>query len=576
MNRQDLEPNDPHSGSETHTVARHSSDGLRQWVPEWIRNYRRDWFKGDAIAGLTTAAVVIPKALAYATIAGLPVQVGLYTVLVPMAIYALLGSSRPLSVSTTTTIAILAGSALGQISPTGDPVVLMVGSATLALLVGAFLVLAGLLRLGFVANFISEPVLVGFKAGIGIVIVLDQAPKLLGIHIEKGNFLHNLIATLGGIPHAALPTVAVGVFMVLILVAMKRFTPSAPAPLVAVAIGIAGMSLFGLDRFGISLVGNVPTGLPALTLPAGEWVTPLWPAAIGIALMSFTETIAAGRAFAQTDEPTPQPNRELIATGIANIGGAFLGGMAAGGGTTQTAVNRLAGAHTQLAGLITAALALGTCLLLAPFISLMPNATLAAVVIVYSVGLIETSEFRDILAVRRTEFIWALAAMLGVMLLGTLRGIVVAIIVSLIALAYQVSDPPVYALVRKPGTNVFRPRSDEHPEDESFAGLLLVRSEGRIFFANAQRVGHKLLALIAESKPKVIALDLGGVFDLEYTALKMLTEAESRMREQGVMLWLVGMNPGVFAMVNKSPLGRSLGPSRMFFNLEQAVAHFQA
>ena len=275
MNRQDLEPNDPQQDSKTQMVSRHSRGSFRQWVPEWIRNYRQGWFKGDAIAGMTTAAVVIPKALAYATIAGLPVQVGLYTVLVPMAIYALLGSSRPLSVSTTTTIAILAGSALGQISPTGDPVVLIVGSATLAVLVGAFLVLAGVLRLGFVANFISEPVLVGFKAGIGIVIVLDQAPKLLGIHIEKGNFLHNLIATFWGIPHASLPTVAVGILMVLILVAMKRFTPSAPAPLVAVAIGIAGVSLLGLDRFGISLVGNVPTGLPALTLPGWEWVTPL-------------------------------------------------------------------------------------------------------------------------------------------------------------------------------------------------------------------------------------------------------------------------------------------------------------
>ncbi|MDR6610133.1 SulP family inorganic anion transporter [Pseudomonas synxantha] len=544
-------------------------------IPQWLGSYRPDWLRGDVVAGLTAAAVVIPKALAYATIAGLPVQVGLYTVLVPMVIYAVLGTSRPLSVSTTTTLAILAGSALGQVSPDGDAATLLAASATLALMVGAILIVAGLLRLGFVANFISEPVLVGFKAGIGVVIVLDQLPKLLGTHIDKGGFLHNLLATFQSIGHASLPTVAVGVFMVLLLVGMKRFTPRLPAPLIAVALGIIGMSLFGLERFGVSAVGVVPVGLPALTLPLWSLVETLWPSAMGIALMSFTETIAAGRAFARSDEPVPQPNRELLATGVANIGGAFLGAMVAGGGTTQTAVNRLAGARSQLAALVTAALALGTCLLLAPLIGLMPNATLAAVVIVYSVGLIEPAEFREILAVRRTEFAWAVVAMIGVMLLGTLQGIVVAIVVSLLALAYQVSDPPVHILGRKPGTNVYRPQSAEHVDDEQFDGLLLLRPEGRIFFANAQRIGMKMHPLIEQARPAVVILDLRSVFDLEYTALKMLTGAEQRLREKGISLWLVGMSPGVWDMVIKAPLGHTLGEARMFLNLELAVEHYQ-
>ncbi|POF44312.1 sodium-independent anion transporter [Pseudomonas laurylsulfativorans] len=544
-------------------------------IPEWLGSYRPDWLRGDVVAGLTAAAVVIPKALAYATIAGLPVQVGLYTVLVPMVIYAVLGTSRPLSVSTTTTLAILAGSALGQISPDGDAAALLVGSATLALMVGAILIVAGLLRLGFVANFISEPVLVGFKAGIGVVIVLDQLPKLLGTHIDKGGFLHNLVATVQSVGHASLPTVAVGVFMVLLLVGMKRFTPRLPAPLIAVTLGIIAMSLFGLESFGVSAVGLVPIGLPEPTLPAWSMAETLWPSAMGIALMSFTETIAAGRAFARSDEPAPQPNRELLATGVANIGGAFLGAMVAGGGTTQTAVNRLAGARSQLAALVTAALALGTCLLLAPLIGLMPNATLAAVVIVYSVGLIEPAEFREILSVRRTEFAWAVVAMIGVMLLGTLQGIVVAIIVSLLALAYQVSDPPVHVLGRKPGTNVYRPQATGNADDEHFEGLLLLRPEGRIFFANAERIAEKIRPLIDVATPKVVVLDLRSVFDLEYTALKMLTSAEQRMSEKGISLWLVGMNPSVWDMVIKAPLGHTLGEARMFLNLELAVEHYQ-
>jgi high affinity sulfate transporter 1 len=544
-------------------------------VLEWLVSYRRAWLKGDVIAGLTAAAVVIPKALAYATIAGLPVQVGLYTVLVPMAIYAVLGTSRPLSVSTTTTLAILAATALGQVSPAADPTELLTASATLALLVGAILVLAGILRLGFIASFISEPVLVGFKAGIGIVIVLDQLPKLLGIHIEKGDFIQNLQATLVDIPQASLPTVFVGLATVLLLVGIKRFTAHLPAPLIAVALGIVGMSLLGLERFGVSSVGNVPTGLPGLTLPDWTLLNALWPSAVGIALMSFTETIAAGRAFARSDEPPPKPNRELVATGLANIGGAFLGAMVAGGGTTQTAVNRMAGAQSQLAGLITAALALGTCLLLAPFIGLMPNATLAGVVIVYSIGLIEPGAFRAILAVRRTEFLWAVVAMTGVILLGTLQGIVVAIIVSLLALAYQVSDPPVHVLGRMPGTNVFRPKSEKNPMDEFFPGLLLLRPEGRIFFANAEHIGAKVQAAIIASNPRFVALDCRSVFDLEYTALKMLEAAEQRLQERGIALWLVGMSPSVQAMVLHSPLGRVLGKQRQFLNMEQAVTYYQ-
>ncbi|SAL64407.1 sulfate transporter [Caballeronia humi] len=529
------------------------------------------------VAGLTVAAVVIPKALAYATIAGLPVQVGLYTAFIPMLIYALLGTSRVLSVSTTTTIAILVATALEGLVSANATANLATASATLTLLVGVILIVARLLRLGFVANFISEPVLIGFKAGVGIVIVVDQVPKLLGIHFHKGSFLHNLLAIGHGIPQASWTTVAVGAVMIGLLVAMERLLPRAPAPLIAVAAGIAGVSLFGLSAYGVATVGHVPTGLPALTLPDLQMMTALWPPALGIALMSFTETIAAGRAFAQSGEPTPQPNQELFATGVANLAGALFGAMAAGGGTTQTAVNRLSGARSQLSGLVTSLAALGTMLLLAPLIGLMPEAALAAVVIVYSVGLIQPAEFWEVLKVRRTEFIWALVALVGVVLVGTLEGIVVAIIVSLVALAYQVSDPPVYVLGRKPGTNVFRPQSTEHPEDETFPGMLMLKPEGRIFFANAQRIGEKMWPPIISTKPKVVVLDFADVFDFEFTALKMLTKSEKKLREEeGVMVWLVGLNPDVLAMVRRSPLGETLGHDRMFFNMEQAVARYSA
>jgi MFS superfamily sulfate permease-like transporter len=264
----------------------------------------------------------------------------------------------------------------------------------------------------------------------------------------------------------------------------------------------------------------------------------------------------------------------LFATGLANVCGALVGAMPGGGGTTQTAVNRLAGARTQLAELVTAAGALLTMLFLAPLLGLMPQATLAAVVIVYSLSLIRPIEFRDILSIRRTEFVWAIVAFAGVMLLGTLKGIIVAIVVSLITLAYHLADPPLYVLRRKPGTNVFRPQTAEHPEDESFPALLLIRLEGPVFFANAAQIAHKIEPLVAAAQPRVLAVDLTAVLDMEYTALKMFAEATRRQLDRGIQVWLVGMNPGVLAIVQRSPLGKMLGRDGMHFNLEIAVAKY--
>ena len=553
------------------------SMSMHRWsrlLPEWLVSYRRDWLRPEIVAGLTTGAVVIPKAMAYAMMAGLPVQVGLYTALLPMLIYAVLGTSRVLSVSTSTTLAILTAAQLAQVVPNGEHTVVLHALATLTLLVGAALVLACMLRLGFVANFISEPVLVGFRAGIGLVIVVDQLPKVFGIHFTRGTFFQNVIATVHDLPRTSLATLGVGLTAIVFLLGMKHFVPKAPAPLLAVAAAIGGAYMLNLGNRGVELVGHIPEGLPTLVRPDLSLISVLWPGALGIALMSFTETIAAGRAFARKDEPTPRAGRELLATGLANVGGALVGSMPGGGGTTQTAVNVRAGARTQLAEIVTAAMTLVTIFFLAPLISMLPQSALAAMVIVYSFGLIKPSEFSDILNIRWTEFSWAIAAFAGVVILGTMKGILVAIVVSLVTLAHQVANPAVYVLRRKPETNVFRPESPDHPEDESFAGLLLLRPEGPIFFANAAQIAHKIEPLVRETQPKVIAVDASGVLDMEYSALKMFAEVAIRQREHGVRLWLIGMSPKVLATVQRSPLGQMLRQEGMFFNLEIAVAHY--
>jgi len=529
----------------------------------------------DIVAGLTAAAVVLPKAMAYAAVAGLPVAVGLYTAFVPMIVYAVLGTSRVLSVSSTTTLAILAGTGLAIVVPDGDPGKLITATATLTALVGAMLLLARIARLGFVADFISAPVLTGFKAGIGLVIVLDQLPKLLGTHITKHGFFPDLLSVAQHVPETSLLTLGVALATLVVLVGMDRLWPASPAPLVAVGLGIAASSFLGLQALGVSIVGKIPQGLPSITLPDLSMIIQLAPAAAGMALMSFTESIAAARAFAGSDDPPVDANRELVAVGAANLAGSLAGAMPAGGGTSQTAVVSAAGGRSQRTSLVTAAAALATMLFIAPLLGLMPNATLAMVVIVYSVGLIKPSEFRAIRQVRTMEFRWAVAAMLGVLLFGTLQGIVVAIIMSLIGLSSQAARPTVHVIGRKRGADVLRPLSPEFPDDETFEGLLILRPEGRLFFANAQNVAEQIQALVAKHKPRVLAIDMSRVPDIEYSALQALIEGEKRTTAGGTIVWLAAMNPSVLEVVRRTDLAQRLGRERMLFNARLVIERYQ-
>jgi anti-anti-sigma factor len=408
------------------------------------------------------------------------------------------------------------------------------------------------------------------------VIVLDQVPKLLGVHITKQGFFRDVFSVAQQVPETSLITLAAAAATLVVLIGMERLWPHSPAPLVAVGGGIAASWIFGLHDQGVSTVGLIPQGFPSLTLPDPALVEALSPGALGIALMSFTESIAAGRAFAGPSDPPIRANRELVATGAANLGGALCGAMPAGGGTSQTAVVRAAGGRSQTASLVTASTAAATMLLLAPLLGLLPNATLAAVVIVYSVGLIQPAEFRAIRRVRSMEFRWAVIACVGVLVFGTLKGIVVAIIVSMISLASQTAHPRVYVIGRKRGADVLRPLSPEHPDDETFEGLLIVRPEGRLFFVNAQDVSDQINALVAQHQPRVVALDMSRVPDLEYSALQMLMEGEKRVTERGTALWLVGLNPGVLEMVRRAGLYERLGRERMLFNTRAAIARYQA
>lgn len=547
---------------------------MPHWLNKSLKRYPNSHFWPDCLAGITGSAVILPKAMAYATLAGLPVAAGLLTAFLPMLIYAVCGTSRALNVSTTTTIGILTGAQIHYAVPNGDPQQVIIALATLGALVGSLLIAGSMLRLGFVASFISQPILTGFKTGIGLVIILDQFPKMLGLHVQKHGFFHDIFNLIEQLPHTSAISLLISACALCLLLGMERIRPHSPAPIVVVGLCLLGSWWFDWQQQGIAVVGDIPLGLPSPTLPAIDMIETLLPGALGISLMSFTESIAAATAFSKSEDDNINPAQELVALGTANLAGALFGAMPAGGGTTQTAILQAAGAGSQLASLITAGVALACLLVLAPVLSLLPQAILSVIVVVYSLSLIQPSEFKAIRRVRAMEFFWAIVALVGVLLFGTLQGIVVAIVVSLLGLASQTTHPHVYLIGQKHLTNILRPISRQHPHDEMYEGLLIVRPEGSLFFINAHEIAQQIGYLVKKHHPKVLVLDMSRVPDIEYSALKMLIDGEKRIQDHGACLWLTSLNPSVLDVVRRSGFADYLGKNRLLFNASVAVEHY--
>jgi SulP family sulfate permease len=532
-------------------------------VARALVGYRRAWLRWDLLAGLTTAAVVIPQAVAYASLAGLPVEVGLYVAIVPMVAYALVGSSRPLSVSSTSTISILTAGALVEVGAAGDPGRAVATASLLALLVGGFLAAAGLLRLGFIADFISSPVLAGFKAGMGLFIAASQLGKVLGVPVEGDTFFAKVWSALSQLGDANPATVALALGGLAVLLALRRWAPGVPGPLVVVAGGIALVALTNLESRGVALVGPVNGGLPAFRLPELDGVGRLLPAAAGIALMSFIESISAARAFTARTDPPVDADRELLALGAANLAGGLFQAYPAGGGTSQTAVNDAAGARTQAAELVTAAMAVLTLTLLASLLADLAQPILGAIVLVAAIGLVNLAPLARIRSVRQRDFWLGLVALAGVLTFGVLRGVLVAVLISLLVLLHELDNPRIVTLQPAPG-------------------LLVVRPEGRLFFANARRVVDRIGALVADQQPppRVVLLDLTVVPDLEITALDRLADLAEDLHGQGRILWVAAPSQRPLEMLRRAGelLGRTdlqadtgrLGV-RLFLTLEEAI-----
>jgi sulfate permease, SulP family len=553
---------------------RGATAGLARYLPavEWLGGYQGPWLRGDLAAGVTTAAVVIPQAMAYATIAGLPVQVGLYVATVPMLVYALCGTSRPLSVSTTSTLAALTAAAVASAAG-GDPARALVAAFTLAALAGVLLLAAGVLRLGFAADFISAPVLAGFKAGVGLLIAAGQLGKVLGVPQEDGDFFVKVGSALAHLGDISWPTFALAAVSIAILLGFRRWAPpSVPGPLIVVVLGILLAATTGLADRGVALVGTIPPGLPQFAAPDLDLVGQLLAPAAGVALMAFVESIAAGRAFTAPGEPEVDADQELRALGAANLAGGCFQAFPAGGGLSQTAVNRETGARTQLAGIVTALVVVLTLLFLTPLFEDLPQATLGAVVIVAVVGLVDLAALRRIRRIRFRDYGLALVALAAVLVLGVLQGVLLAVVVSMLTLIHGVNHPPIEVLGRRPGSGHWR-GLDRHPDGETVPGMLVLRPVAPIYFANAPRLRGRLLELVdaCDPPPRVLVLDLDAVPDIDVTALDLLPSFDADLRERSITLWLANPNDRPLDMLRRLP-DADAWERRLFGDLDAAAA----
>ncbi len=541
-----------------------------------LRGYQRSWLSRDVVAGLTVWAVLVPEALAYASIAGVSPVVGLYAAPPALVLYALLGSSRHLVTGPMSATAALSATAVAALATAGsDDYVAL--TAALAVATGAVALVAGLVRLGFVSNFISEPVIKGFIIGMALTIIIGQVPKLFGIEGGEGDFFEKAWDVLTHLGDTSLVTLAVGVASLAVVLGLRRFLPVVPGSLVAVALGVVAVSLFDLNDHGVSIVGQIDSGLPSLGLPdvaAGDYGR-LAGAAVGVALVGFAEGLGAAKTYAAKEHYQIDADRELLGLGAANLGAGLASGMVVNGSLSKTAVNGTAGARSQVSGLVVAVLTVVTLLLLTGLFENLPEATLAAVVIAAVIELVDidsllsfrrawTSRLGRIYGVAaRPDFIAAVAALLGVLIFDTLPGLFIGVAASLFLLVYRAAHPHVAVLGRLPGSDRFAD-VERYDDVEEVPGVVVVRPETGLFFANADVVTARVRAEVARRVPHAVVLDAQTVPSIDISAVRALDTLADDLERSGVRFAIardVGQVRDVMAETARPETVRRLFPT---------------
>jgi sulfate permease, SulP family len=549
-----------------------------------LRGYRGAWLRGDVIAGLTVWAVLVPEALAYATIAGVSPVVGLYAAPPALILYSLLGSSRHLVVGPMSATAALSAAAIAQFATQGSDSFVAL-TAALAIVTGITALIAGLLRLGFLANFISEPVLKGFIVGLALTIIMGQVPKLFGVEKGGGEFFSQLWHFLTHLGDTSGLTLLVGAISLAVVLALRRVAPVVPASLVAVALGVALVKIFDLDQHGVGIVGHIDSGLPSFAVPdvgSARYADLIAPA-FGVALVGFAEGLGAAKTYAARMHYEVDTNRELLGLGAANLGAGLSSGMVVNGSLSKTAVNGSAGAHTQLSGLVCAALTVVTLLLLTGLFEDLPEATLAAVVIAAVVELVDIPALERLYRVRspaprgiygvvgRPDFLAAIAALIGVLAFGTLPGLFIGIAISLLLLVYRASRPHVAVLGEVPGAAGQWTDVALHPDNEEVAGVVVARVESGLYFFNAEHIRTVITALAARDGTHAVVLDAASVPSIDVSAAQMLATLRDELARRHVRLLVVRAVGQVREVLEEAGVADELGTRHVFPSVSAAV-----
>ena len=542
----------------------------------WLPKYQRAWLRTDLIAGLTVVALLIPEGMAYAEIAGVPPQTAFYAAPIGLLAFAIFGTSRQLVVAVSAIIATMSFATVSLIAaPNTSEFIIL--TAALAVLAGLISIICGLLKLGRVAQFFSESVMVGFVTGLALTVMIKQVPKLLGIEGGQGNFWERLYDVIIHLPETHPATLVTGVLCLILLIALEHYFHKLPAALVALVFGIIISVVFGLEARGVEIVGAIPAGLAPPKWPAvglqNWWL--LFPGALGLALVNFAEAIGPARGFAASHKYKMEPNQELIGLGAANFGAGLFQGFPIGSSLSKSAANDRAGAHSQMSGIIAAAVTIVVALFFTQFFYALPEATLGAIVIVAVSGMVKFAKIKYLYRVRRSDFILALVALLAVLTFETLEALLIAVIVSLFALVLRASQPRLAVLGRAPDSLQF---SDiqRHPENISTPGLLIVRPENGLFFANAAGIREAIITQMTSSAEpvKAVLLDLGATTDLDVPSAEMLGELSEELHSHHVRFMLMRMITPVRQMLENAGAIEKIKPEDVFIGPTEAVLDY--
>jgi high affinity sulfate transporter 1 len=541
----------------------------------WIRSYDRRWLRGDLIAGIAVAALIIPKNLGYAGIAGIPVQNGLYAAAAGAILYAVFGTSRQISTGPSSGLAAVAASAVLAAGVTGthDAASFV---AAITLVSGALFLLLAVFKMGWIAQFLSRAVVTGFLFGAAIDVVIGELPKLTGTETSGSNPLQELRSWLGTLGNVHMTTVLIGAISLLVIFGLRAIAPRVPGALVLVVGGLVASWVFDLGAHGVALVGTVPRGLPSLQFPNVHLIldhaNTIALAAVGLVLIGFSQTAGDSRTFAARHRYRIDINQESVAQGMANIGAGLFQGMPVSTSLSASSLNDQSGARTGLASLTSGVIVLLTLLVLAPLFSDLPKPVLAALIIEAVVmGMIDLPEMRRLARVQRFDFWIAVAAIVSTLLFGVLAGVMIGIGFSLVWLVSVATRPRMPVLAREPGTQVFR-ELDEHPEDERFPGVVVLRLDGGLFFATSDALEDRFRE-VALSTPAItgIVLDCGGIDFIDSQGSAKIGEILELTERTGVTLRLARLKPAVRELLERDGILDRIGDDKIHGNIDRAV-----